>query len=330
MPEFTSQRPVLPGQERFVADISATPLEATGTVDTSRPPESQWKEAWKRLRKNWLFWVSAVIIVFVAVVVIAPGLFTDVDPQHAELSRSLAGPEAGHPAGFDKQGYDVFARTIYGARASVLVGILCTIVVTVPGVILGSVAGFYGGWTDTIISRIADMFFAIPLLLGALVGLSIVHNLWPELGFWGSIFAVVVALAAFGWPQVLRISRSAVLEIKHLEFVDAARAIGSSRNSNLWRHVVPNSLPPVIVLSTVSLGVYIVAEATLSFLGIGLPAGVVSWGNDISAAQNQVRSGIRLGVMFWPASALALTSLGFILLGDAVSDALDPKSRNRE
>lgn len=320
---------ILPGQERFVAPIAQTPLEATGTVDESQSPESQWLVAWKSLRSNWIFWVSAAILALVAVVIAFPQLFTDVDPLKSELSRSLEGPSPGHPAGFDKQGYDVFARTIYGARASVTVGILCTLVVAIVGTITGAVAGFYGGAIDTFLSRVADMFFAIPLLLGAIVGLSVVDNQWPERGYWGSITAVVIALAAFGWPQVTRIARGAVLEVKNLEFIDAARAIGASPGRNLIRHVIPNALPPVIVVSTVSLGIFIVAEATLSFLGIGLPFGIVSWGNDIAAAQPLVRSGNRLGVMFWPAGALMITALGFILLGDAVSDALDPKRKNR-
>lgn len=316
-----------PGQERFVAPIEATPLEETGAVDTSTPPASQWKEAWKLLRRNWLFWVSAIMIVLVAAVVIAPGLFTSLDPTKADLSRSLDGSSKGHIAGFDKQGYDVFARTIHGARASVLVGTLTTVVITLFGLATGAVAGFYGGWVDSIVSRFADMFYAIPLLLGAIVGLSVVNNLWPDRGFFGAILAVVIALSVFGWPQITRISRAAVLEVKHLEFIDAAHAIGATRRSNLLRHVIPNSLAPVIVIATVSLGILIVAEATLSFLGIGLPFSVVSWGNDISAAQVQVRSGQRMGVMYWPAGALAFTALGFILMGDAVSDALNPQRR---
>lgn len=320
----------LPGQEHFVAPLANTPLVDTGVVDTTSPPENQWKEAWKDLKRNWMFWVSAAMLALVAIVVIFPGLFTDLDPTYADLSKSLDGPSPGHIAGYDKQGYDVFARTIYGARASVMVGILATITVTVLGMATGPVAGFFGGFADTLISRLTDIFFAIPLLLGALVGLSILNNVLPNRGFWGSVFAVTFALAAFGWPQVTRISRSSVLEVKNLEFVDAARAIGASRWTNLWRHVVPNSLAPVIVISTVSLGIFIVSEATLSFLGIGLPPGVVSWGNDISAAQVQVRSGTRMGVLYWPAGALAFTVLSFILLGDAVQDALDPKSRKRD
>ncbi|MBC7592758.1 MAG: ABC transporter permease [Kineosporiaceae bacterium] len=318
-----------PGQERFVAPLDETPLQETGTVDESQPPESQWKEAWKQLRRNWLFWVSVAILVVVAAIVIAPGMFTNIDPNRADLSRSLDGPSDGHIGGFNKQGYDVFARTVYGARASVLVGFLATSLVTVIGLSTGAVAGFYGGLTDSVFSRAADIFFAIPLLLGALVALSVVNNIWPDRGFVGAIFAVVVALAAFGWPQVTRIARGAVLEIKSLEFIDAAKAIGVTKRVNLRRHVVPNSLAPVIVIATVSLGIFIVAEATLSFLGIGLPFGIVSWGNDIAAAQVQVRSGVRMGVLYWPAGALAFTVFGFILLGDTVRDALDPKTRNR-
>ncbi len=326
MPE--TPRTVLPGQERFLAPVDETPLQETGSLDTSAPPESQWKEAWKDLRRNWLFWVSAAMILLVAVVVIAPGLFTDIDPTRADLSRSLEPGSSGHIAGFDKQGYDVFSRMIYGARASVLVGVLTTILIVVVGLLTGAIAGFYGGWVDTLISRVADVFFAIPLLLGALVGLSVINNLFPDRGELGAILAVVIALGVFGWPQITRIARGQVLQVKNMEFIDAARAIGATKRSNLLRHVIPNSLAPVIVTATVSLGILIVAEATLSFLGIGLPFGVVSWGNDISAAQNQIRSGQRIGVLFWPAGALAFTALGFILLGDAVSDALNPKRRS--
>ena len=323
-----SENPRL-GQERFVAPIDETPLQETGTVDESQPPESQWKEAWKQLRRNWLFWISVAIMFVVAAIVIAPGMFTNIDPNRADLSRSLDGPSEGHIGGFNKQGYDVFARTVYGARASVLVGFLATALVTVIGLATGAVAGFYGGLTDALFSRVADIFFAIPLLLGALVGLSVVNNIWPDRGFLGAIAAVVIALAAFGWPQVTRIARGAVLEIRSLEFIDAAKAIGVPKRVNLRRHVVPNALAPVIVTATVSLGIFIVAEATLSFLGIGLPFGIVSWGNDIAAAQVQVRSGVRMGVLYWPAGALAFTVFGFILLGDTVRDALDPKTRNR-
>ncbi|GAA1727446.1 ABC transporter permease [Aeromicrobium alkaliterrae] len=325
MPESVTR----PGQARFVASLEETPLQAVDAVASDVVPESQWKEAWKRLRRSVLFWISAVIILGLAIVIAFPGLFTSADPNYAELSRSFEPPSDGHPFGFTRQGADVWARTVYGARASVAVGVLTTLVVVVLGIVSGAVAGFFGGWVDSLISRLADIFLAIPLLLACIVVISVINNAWPKRGFWGSILVVVLALSLFAWPQITRQMRGAVLEIKSLEFIDAASAIGATRMRNLVRHVVPNALAPVIVTATISLGVFIVAEATLSFLGLGLPSGVVSWGNDLSDAQNEVRSGQHLSVMWVPATALALTVLGFILLGEAVREALDPKASRR-
>lgn len=317
-----------PGQERFVAPIEETPLQAVDVVDTTAAPESQWKEAWKRLRVSPLFWISSVLLLGVMIVIAVPGLFTSKDPTMCDITMSLAKPSEGSPFGFDRQGCDVWSRTVYGARASVAVGVMTTLLVAVMGILTGAYAGFYGTWADSIISRISDIFFSIPLLLAAIVTLSVLNNLFPDRGFWGGVSAVVLALGLFGWPQITRQMRGRVFEIKNLEFIDAAKAIGAPRRVNLWRHVVPNSLAPVIVTSMISLGVFIVSEATLSFLGIGLPRQkVVSWGNDIADAQVLVRAGENLSVMFVPASALAITVLAFILLGDAVRDALDPKAR---
>ncbi len=286
-------------------------------------------EAWRQLRRNPLFIISAVLLTFLAVVIVFPGLFTSQDPNFCQPGKRIAPAEPGHPLGYNLAGCDLLARTVYGARASVAVGVFTTLIVALIGLAAGSIAGFYGGWIDAIISRISDIFFAIPLLLAALVGLSVIRNLFPDRGFWTGVLSVVAVLGLFGWPQITRITRGAVLETKNLEFIDAARAIGATPRRNLLRHVIPNSLAPVIVTATVSLGIYIVAEATLSFLGIGLPFGVVSWGSDISSAQELVRSGRRLSVMFWPAGALMVTVLSFILLGDAVRDALDPKAKKR-
>ncbi len=321
--------PTRTGQERFVAPLDETPLRAIDVVDVDAAPESQWKEAWKRLRRSPLFWIATLIIAVVAVMVFFPSLFTSADPTKGDLDKQFAPASEGHPFGYSFQGYDVWARTVYGARASVAVGVLGTIVTVLLGMVTGALAGFYGGWTDTIVSRISDVFFSIPLLLACIVTVSVINNLWPKRGFWGSVFVVVLALALFAWPQVTRQMRGAVLEVKNLEFVDAATAIGASRLTNLRRHIVPNSLSPVIVTATIMLGIFIVAETSLSFLGLGLPQQVPSWGNDLSDAQNQVRSGTNLTVMWVPATALATTVLGFVLLGEAVREALDPKARKK-
>ena len=325
-----TNKQTLPGQERYVAPLEETPLQAIDELDTDSPPTSMWGDAWHSLRKNPLFIVSAILIVFIGVVVAFPSLFTNTDPTFCTLDNSLGKAGPGHAFGFDQQGCDVLARTIYGARASVAVGVLTTVIVVLIGAVTGALAGFYGGWVDTIISRITDIFFAIPLVLAAIVVLQVIKNVnGGNGGFFASVTPVVLALAAFAWPQVTRIMRGAVLTVKNFEYIDAATAIGATRRRNLIRHVVPNALAPVIVVATVSLGIFIVAESTLSFLGLGLPNGVMSWGNDISQAQSLIRAGRNLGVLFYPAGALAITVLSFILLGDAVRDALDPKARKQ-
>ena len=329
-----TNKQIFPGQERYLAPLEETPLQAIDALDTDSPPTSMWADAWRSLRRNPFFIVSAILIVFIIVVVAFPGLFTSQNPTYCDFTkdptRSLGPARAGHPFGFDQQGCDVLARTVYGARASVAVGVLTTFIVVLIGVVTGALAGFYGGWVDTFISRITDIFFAIPLILAAIVVLQVIKNLRGENGgFISSVLPVVLALGAFGWPQITRIMRGAVLTVKNFEYIDAATAIGATRRRNLIRHVVPNALAPVIVVATVSLGIFIVAESTLSFLGLGLPNGVMSWGNDIAQAQSLIRSGRSLGVLFYPAGALAITVLSFILLGDAVSDALDPKARKQ-
>jgi oligopeptide transport system permease protein len=324
MSERTTPRP---GQERFVAPLDETPLQEVDAVDVHASPESQWKEIWNRLRKSVLFWFASAILLVLAIMIAFPGLFTSADPNFKDLADSLEPARDGSPFGFDRQGGDVWARTVYGARASVAVGVLTTIIVALVGTITGAIAGYYGKIVDTLFSRTADIFFSIPLLLAAIVVISVINNLYPDRGFWGGVAVIVLALGAFAWPQLTRQMRGAVLEVKTLEFVDAATAIGATRWTNLRRHVIPNSLAPVIVTSTISLGVFIVAESTLSFLGLGLPNTVVSWGNDLAAAQIQIRSGQDLRVMWVPASALAFTVLGFILLGESVREAIDPKAR---
>lgn len=316
-----------PGQERFVAPVDETPLQEVDAVDEDKVPQSQWKEIWSRLRKSPLFWFATAILVLLAVMVAFPSLFTSQDPNFKDLGDSLEPARAGHPFGFTRQGGDVWARTIYGARASVTVGVFTTLIVAGVGIITGAIAGYYGKLADTLLSRTADIFFSIPLLLASIVVISVLNNVYPDRGFWASVLIVVLALGAFAWPQITRQMRGAVLEVKTLEFVDAATAIGASRWTNLKRHIIPNSLAPVIVTMTISLGVFIVAESTLSYLGLGLPTNVVSWGNDLAAAQVQIRSGQDLRVMWVPASALAITVLGFILLGESVREAIDPKAR---
>lgn len=308
--------------EHYVAPLEETPLAAVDKVDVTAAPLSLWADAWKNLRKQPLFIISALLIVLVVVVAAFPQLFTSVQPTSCTLDDSGVGPRSGHPLGFTLQGCDVYARVIYGTRASLMVGIFTTIGVVVIGGIMGALAGYYGGWLDAILARVGDIFFALPLILGAIIIMQL-----PAFRDNRSVWTVIVTLVAFGWPQIARITRGAVIENRNADFVTASKALGLSSFRALVKHVVPNSMAPVIVVASISLGTFIVAEATLSFLGLGLPQSVMSWGNDISDAQPQVRN--NPAVLLWPAVALSITVLSFIMLGDALRDALDPKARKR-
>ena len=316
-----SRRPdTLPGQEHFVAPLDEVPLRAVDAVDTESEPRSLWGEAWHSLIRNPIFIISGALIAFILIVTLFPSLFTSQDPRYCVLSNSYGGPQSGHPFGFDQQGCDVYSRVIYGARASVSVGVLTTIGVVILGGIIGAISGYFGGWFDAILSRFTDIFFAIPLVLGAIV----IMQLFQE---HAGVPLLVIVMVIFGWTPIARIAGSCVLCVKIAECGDAATALGAGRMNNLAKHILPNAVAPIIVTATVNLGVYIVVEATLSFLGVGLPDSSVSWGMDISKAQSALRD--RPTLLFYPAGALAITVLSFIMRGHAVRAVHDPKAKKR-
>lgn len=308
--------------EHYVAPLEETPLQAVDSAITDAAPSNFWMEAWRNLRKNPMFVIAAILILFILFVALFPQVFTAEDPRACTLGNSVGGPSSGHPLGFNFQGCDIFAQVVYGARASVLVGILSTLGVVILGGSLGALAGYYGGWLDSVIARIGDIFFALPLLLGALVLIQL-----PFVRENRGVLTVVAILVIFGWPNVARITRGAVISVKNSDYITSAKSLGVSNFAALVKHVVPNAIAPVIVIATVNLGIFIVAEATLSFLSIGLPTSVQSWGQQISDAQTVIRTDPQ--VLLYPSIALSVTVLSFIMLGDAVRDALDPKARKR-
>jgi oligopeptide transport system permease protein len=263
------------------------------------------------------FVIATTLIAFIGLVSVCPGLFTAADPTYADPNLSSLTPSAAHWFGTDLQGHDIYARTIYGARASITVGVGATLAVFVVGGALGALAGFYGGWFDALVSRVADVFFGIPLLLAAIVLMQVMRE--------RTVWTVIAILALFGWPQLARIARGAVLEVRGSDYVLAAHAMGMSRFQTLLRHGLPNAAGPVIAVATIALGIFIVTEATLSYLGVGLPPSVVSWGGDINLGQTRLRAGSP--ILFYPAGALGITVLAFMMMGDALRDALDPASQ---
>ncbi|MDT0307721.1 ABC transporter permease [Streptomyces sp. DSM 44917] len=300
-------------------DAVAKGLTAGGTVPEPGAPRGLWSDAWHDLRRNPVFVVSALLIVFLVLIALWPGLIAGQDPQRCQLGRSLEGPDSGHWFGFDTQGCDVYTRTVHGARASIAVGLVATLGVALVGAVTGALAGFFGGVLDTLLSRVTDVFFGIPMVLGAIVFLSMITltGIWP----------VVLVIAALGWPPVARVTRGAVITAKQHDYVAAARALGAGNARLLLRHVLPNAVAPVIVMATIMLGTFIALEATLSYLGVGLRPPTVSWGVDISAASDGMQFRNAPHILLYPAAALSLTVLAFIMLGDAVRDALDPKLR---
>jgi oligopeptide transport system permease protein len=295
-----------------------------GPTTPDESARSLGSDAWRSLKKNPIFWVSMTLIVLFVLMAAWPSLFTHVDPNNAVLSDARATPSAKNWFGRDIQGYDIYSRTIYGARASILVGVFATVVTTLVGGAMGTVAGFYGGWLDSVVSRITDVFFAIPLLLGGILFMSTFPNN-ADSSYLIVVSKVVLVLSIFGWTSIARLMRSAVLQVKPNDYVQAARALGASPWRIIRAHVLPNAVAPVIVVATINLGVFISLEATLSFLGIGLTPPAVSWGVAISDALDALQTTPH--ILLFPSLFLSLAVLAFIMLGDAVRDAFDPKSR---
>jgi ABC-type dipeptide/oligopeptide/nickel transport system permease subunit len=304
-----------------------TVLGAPSVDVTDARQNSLWSDAWGSLKRNVLFWVGAVLGAFFLAMALFPSVFArGADPRACDLANSKATPSAGHWLGYDQQGCDYLANVVYGARNSLLIGVLGVLGVLVLGVVVGAVAGFYGRFTDSLLSRITDIFFAIPLTLGAIVLLRVgpSTNL-PILSERGP-GAVAIALSAFGWMTAMRLVRSQVIAVKSSDYVAAARAMGASDIRILVRHIMPNAVAPVLVYATITIGVLIAAEATLTFLGVGLQPPAISWGLQIANGQTLLRTAPHL--VLFPSIILTLTVMAFIMMGDALRDALDPRQRS--
>lgn len=303
--------------EHYVAPVDTTSVRVDEVrIDAKR--SNLWLDAWRDLRRRPLFWVSTAFVLLVLVVAVVPWLFTSVPPNNGcQLSLSNGGPGPGHPLGFTRQGCDVYSRVIWGTRTSLIVGTLATLISTVIGIVMGALAGFYGGWLDSVLSRVGDIFFTIPYIIAGIVVMSVL----PQ----RNELVLAFAIGGFAWASTARIMRAEVLRVKQADFVMGAEAVGMSRFRTLLVHVLPNAMAPVIVVATLALAGAIVAEATLSFLGVGLGSSTMSWGNDISQAQTSIRTAPM--ALFWPSLALTLTVLAFVTLGELLRDAVDPKAR---
>jgi len=284
-------------------------------------PASLAGDALRDLRRSPVFLLACAVIVGMVALAVAPALFAGLfghgDPRACDLSQSNLGSTSGHPFGFDQQGCDLYANVIYGARPSIVIGVATTAGAALVALVLGTLAGYYGGRLDTLIARLTDVFFGLPFLVGAIV----ILNTFAERTLW----TVTLALVALGWMTMTRLVRSSVLAVREQDYVIAARALGASDLRIMRRHVLPNAVAPLIVLATLTVGYVIAAEATLTFLGVGLQLPSISWGLLLSEAQTSFEDHPHL--LIFPGAFLSATVLSFIVLGDAVRDALDPRLR---
>lgn len=281
-------------------------------------PSPRWRDALRKLARHRSAMVGLVITAIIAALALLAPLIAPHDPLHQNLRQALAPPSATHWMGTDEFGRDIFSRILFGAGISLQVGLLVVFVSGVSGVILGLLAGFYGGWVDMVISRAIEILLAFP---GLLLAIAIVTILGP------SLVNALIAISIANIPRYARVTRGVVLAEKQRDYVAATRALGSRDGRLMFRHVLPNILAPIIVLATLGIASAILTAASLSFLGLGAQPPEPEWGAMLSTGRSYIRRAWWITV--FPGLAIMITVLAFNLFGDGLRDILDPKTKTR-
>ena len=276
-----------------------------------------WHDAWQRLKRNHTAMFGLVVIIFLVLIAIFAKVLVPMDPMGMNLADSMKAPSLQHPFGTDFYGRDILSRIIYGAQISLLVGFIVQAISLTIGVTLGSIAGYFGGKVDMVIMRFTDVVMSFPDLL-FIIGVRVA--LGPGL------FNIILAMAVVSWTGNARIIRSQVLAVREKEYIESARALGVRTWKIIVRHVLPNCIAPMIVSVTMGIAGSIMAEAGLSFLGLGVQEPIPSWGSIINEGLQHMR--VAPWYTLCPGLAIGLTVLGFNLLGDGLRDALDPRLKN--
>jgi peptide/nickel transport system permease protein len=271
--------------------------------------------AWRRFTRHRLAVIGLVLLAILTFAAIAAPLITDQDPNRASISLYRKPPSWDHILGSDASGRDVFARLLYAGRISLSVGLVAVAIYTAIGVILGAFAGFYGGWVDSAIMRLADIVLAFPTLV---VIITLVSLLGP------SVWNIMVVIGLLGWPPIARILRAQFLSLREQEFVIASRSMGASNGRIIFRHLLPNALAPIIVAATFGIAGAILLEAGLSFLGLGVQPPTASWGNMLNDAQSLPVLESMPWLWLPPGVMIALAVLSINFIGDGLRDAFDP------
>lgn len=293
----------------------AVQASLTGGVERAR--RSEWSRTWRRFARYKPALVGLVFLCLLAVIAIIPGVFAPYDPIRANPEFLGQGPSASHWLGYDEIGRDELSRIIYGARIALIVAISATLIAVTIGVLIGAISGYFGGWVDSILSRVVDTIMAFPTL--ALL-IALVAVVGP------SLRTTIIVIGATVWAAYARVSRADVLSVRERDYVLAARAAGATDRRIIARHVVPNILGPIIVLSTLAVGSIIILEAALSFLGLGVQPPTADWGTMLSSGRAYVQ--VYPHIVIAPGVMISLTVLAFNLIGDGLRDALDPRQRD--
>jgi peptide/nickel transport system permease protein len=301
-----------------VTSVVAPVADRNVHLERSRS-EGSLRQAWRRLGRNPLSRIGALMIGgLVAVAILAPVLATH-DPRAVNLVDQLRPPGRAHLFGTDSAGMDIFSRVLYGGRLALGSGLIILLLSTVTGSVLGSLAGYLGGRTDEAIMRVTDIFLAFP---GLILAMAVVAGVRQR-----TLVVLVVAIALRWWAPYARIMRAQTMAVSVMEFAQAALASGASPRRVLFRHILPNTISPIVVQATLDLGFVILTAASLSFIGFGVPPGEPEWGRMIADGRQHMRSA--WWVITCPGAAILLTVLGFNLLGDGIRDVLDPRAYDR-
>ncbi len=294
--------------------LARTSLDARHPALTARSPRSPWRLALDRLRKAKLALVGLVALLLLTLAAVFAPAIAPYGENEIDLFLITSPPSAEHPLGTDDLGRDQLSRLIWGGRVSLLVGLATALLSTAIGVLVGAVAGYAGGWVDAALMRFVDVMLAFPAIFLLLILFSIAGS---------SVGGVILFLGLFSWMWLARIVRGEFLSLKQRDFVDAARALGAPDGRIVMRHLLPNVVGAIVVATTLNMAYAMLAEATLSFLGFGVPPGTPTWGNMLNAAR--AYSTTHPLLIIAPGVTLTVTVLAFNFLGDGLRDALDPR-----
>jgi peptide/nickel transport system permease protein len=308
-----------------MATAAQSVIVTSAHEETEAPPEqgktrsrSQFADMWRRFRRNKLAMVGLVAVAVLILLALIQPFISPYDPYDQNLMNTLAAPGGNHLMGTDTLGRDLYSELLYGLRLALLVGVSTMLGTLLVGVTLGAIAGFRGRFSDAVIMRTTDIFLAFPYLIGAIL---VVRT------FGSGVTQVIIALVVLGWATGARLMRGQMLALREAEYVEAARSIGASDWRIVIRHIMPNAIQPVFIYAFTSIGVAVVAMASLAYLGVGVPPDTPEWGRLVNQGIEQVQVAGKDYLWIYPSAAICITTLAFAFVADGLRDALDPKLR---